>query len=50
MSQSVSYMRDALKQMYPGSHRWAKRVDQMADGQVLAIYNRKINSKTTKGN
>ena len=30
--------RTRLKEAYPGSESWARRVDHMTDDQVIAIY------------
>lgn len=42
--------RSAVKDMYPKSHRWAKRVDRMSDDQVFAIWvrNQQNQSKEVK--
>lgn len=35
---TVKQMRSKIKDIYPYSHRWAKRVDAMKDNQVIAVY------------
>lgn len=42
---TVFQQREELKKMYPGSDRWAKRVDNMSEDQVTAIYLKNVNKK-----
>jgi hypothetical protein len=35
---SVDFMRSELKRLYPKSTVWARRVNRMKDGQIVAIY------------
>jgi len=44
-SLSVNAMRKELIKMYPG-YRWKQRVSSMSDGQVVAIYQRKIREES----
>lgn len=37
---SLEQMRQAIKDAYPGSPRWHRRVDRYPDSQVIAIYHR----------
>lgn len=41
---SDQYMREKLKQAYSGKG-WAKKVDRMPPGQVLAIYKEFLDKK-----
>lgn len=34
---SIEYMRNYVREMYKGE-RWARRVRQMTDNQIMAIY------------
>lgn len=38
---SVELMREAIKKVYPGE-TWSKKVKNMKDAQVLAIYTRML--------
>jgi hypothetical protein len=44
---SIEYMRNDVKELYPGD-RWARRVKQMPDHQVMAIYMRRIGEPEKK--
>lgn len=40
--------RAAIKSAYPGSTKWAKKVDLMSDGQLVAVYFRLFNEGKIK--
>lgn len=40
MAHTYTPEREALKQAYPRSRRWATKVDKMDDRQVYAVYTR----------
>lgn len=41
---SVDTMRAILKRQYNGAYKWITRVNNMSDGQVIAVYYRMLNS------
>lgn len=41
---SVDTMRAILKRQYNGAYKWITRVNNMSDGQVVAVYYRMLNS------
>jgi hypothetical protein len=42
MTEDIALKRDFVRSLYPGP-RWARRVKQMSDSQVVAIYLREHN-------
>lgn len=45
---SVDTMRAVLKKQYHGAYKWITRVNNMSDGQVVAVYYRMLNSGQLK--
>lgn len=45
---SVEAMRGILKCQYGGAYKWITRVNNMSDGQVVAVYYRMLNSGQLK--
>ena len=45
---SVDTMRGILKRQYGGAYKWIARVNNMSDGQVVAVYYRMLNSGQLK--
>ena len=45
---SVEAMRAVLKKQYNGAYKWITRVNNMSDGQVVAVYYRMLNSGQLK--
>ena len=45
---SVDNMRGILKRQYNGAYKWITRVNNMSDGQVVAVYYRMLNSGQLK--
>ena len=45
---SVEAMRAVLKKQYNGAYKWVNRVNNMGDGQVVAVYYRMLNSGQLK--
>lgn len=45
---SVDTMRAILKRQYGGAYKWVVRVNNMSDGQVIAIYYRMLGSGQLK--
>lgn len=45
---SVDAMRAVLKKQYNGAYKWVNRVNNMSDGQVVAVYYRMLNSGQLK--
>ena len=41
---SIEVMRAVLKKQYNGAYKWVNRVNNMSDGQVVAVYYRMLNS------
>ena len=41
---SVDAMLGILKRQYNGAYKWITRVNNMSDGQVVAVYYRMLNS------
>ena len=49
MSMTIEQMRAEVANLYPGAN-WAKRVREMSERQILAIYNRQVlNGKRGSG-
>jgi hypothetical protein len=44
---SIEQMRKAIEKVYPGD-KWKKRVDKMSPNQILAVYNRMLDSRKLK--
>ena len=44
----VDTMRGILKRQYNGAYKWVNRVNNMSDGQVVAVYYRMLNSGQLK--
>ena len=45
---SYDQMRAILKRQYNGAYKWITRVNNMSDGQVVAVYYRMLNSGQLK--
>ena len=45
---SVETMRAVLRKQYDGAYKWVNRVNNMGDGQVVAVYYRMLNSGQLK--
>lgn len=45
---SVGAMRAVLRKQYNGAYKWVNRVNNMSDGQVVAVYYRMLNSGQLK--
>ena len=45
---SVEAMRAVLRKQYNGAYKWVNRVNNMGDGQVVAVYYRMLNSGQLK--
>ena len=45
---SVAAMRAVLRKQYNGAYKWVSRVNNMSDGQVVAVYYRMLNSGQLK--
>lgn len=45
---SVEAMRAVLRKQYNGAYKWVNRVNNMGDGQIVAVYYRMLNSGQLK--
>jgi hypothetical protein len=44
---SIEQMRRAVEDAYPGE-KWRRKVSRMADGQIIAVYHKFLDSRKLK--